>query len=213
MSKGLFIVFEGGEGSGKSSIAEMVVNYLNENNIPAVLTQDPNKTLKTASKLREIILSDEYEMDKFTETLLFGAARNELIKKVIKPAIEEEKIVICDRFLLSNLVYQSVNGVSMNKIEKLNHLIIPDDYYPDLNIFFDIKPQVGLDRIKKNSDREVNSYDEKSLDYHNKIREGYNILHDRPYQYNSVKIDASKDLNEVFEEVKNIVLELIYKIN
>lgn len=213
MNKGLFIVFEGGEGSGKSSIAQMVVDYLNDNDIPSILTQDPNKTLPATKQLREFILNSDYEIDKFTETLLFGAARNELIKNVIEPALSEGKIVICDRFLLSNLVYQSTNGVDIQKIEKLNSLIIPYNLYPNLNIFFDIEPQIGLDRISKNSDREVNNYDEKSLDYHNKIRERYLELVNDLYYYESVVIDASKSLEEVFEDVKNIVLNLIQYLN
>ncbi len=207
MKKGLFIVFEGGEGSGKSTILEKIYNWLLEENRKVVKTREPGG-IKISEQIREIILSSENEkMDGKTEALLFAAARRQhLVEKVI-PALIKGKIVLCDRFIDSSLAYQGyARGYGIEEIYKINSFAI-GEYMPDLSILFDIEPSIGLDRIKKNSSREVNRLDKEKLEFHNKVREGYHEV--LKTNHKMIKIDASKSIEEVFEDVKEIILKHI----
>ncbi|MBE6050594.1 MAG: dTMP kinase [Clostridium sp.] len=203
MKKGLFIVFEGGEGSGKSTILDKIYNWMKEENIECIKTREPGG-IKIAEQIRSVILDTENtEMDGRTEALLYAAARRQhLVEKVI-PALKEGKIVLCDRFLDSSLAYQGfARGLGMDEIYEINKFAI-DGNFPNISILFDLDPKVGLDRINKNKDREVNRLDLEKMDFHNKVREGYNTL--LKSNKNMVKVDASKSIDEVFQEVKKII--------
>ncbi|AYE34498.1 dTMP kinase [Clostridium septicum] len=208
MEKGKFIVFEGGDGSGKSTILEMIYNYLKEKGIECVKTREPGG-IKISEDIRTIILdTNNTEMDSRTEALLYAAARRQhLVEKVIV-ALNEGKIVLCDRFVYSSLAYQGyARGLGIDEVFTINKFAI-EEYMPDLTILFDVDPQIGLDRIAKNSSREVNRLDLEKLDFHYKVREGYEIV----YQNNKdkiIKINAEKSLEEVFEEVKTLILDSI----
>ena len=207
MKKGFFIVFEGGEGSGKSTILEKIYNWLINENKDVIKTREPGG-IRIAEQIREIILSSENDkLDGKTEALLFAASRRQhLVEKVI-PALTEGKIVLCDRFIDSSLAYQGyARGYGIDEIYKINSFAI-DDCKPDLTILFDIEPSIGLDRIKRNSSREVNRLDKEKIEFHNKVREGYHEV--LKTNKNMVKIDASKSIDEVFEVVKGIILKHI----
>ena len=201
MNKGCFIVFEGGEGSGKSTILEMIYNWMIDNNIDCIKTREPGG-IKIAEQIRSVILDkDNTEMDGRCEALLYAAARRQHLVERVIPAIESGKVVLCDRFLDSSLAYQGhARGLGIEEIYEINKFAI-DGYFPDLSLFFDLDPKVGLERINKNKDREVNRLDLEKMDFHNKVREGYNILLQRDNK-NMIKIDASKSIDEVFESVK-----------
>ncbi len=204
MNKGYFIVFEGGEGSGKSTILEMIYNWMIENNIDCIKTREPGG-IKIAEQIRNVILDkDNTEMDGRCEALLYAAARRQhLVEKVI-PALESGKVVLCDRFLDSSLAYQGhARGLGIEEIYNINKFAI-GEYLPDLSLIFDLNPETGLERINKNKDREVNRLDLEKIDFHNKVREGYNILLGSGNN-NRVKIDASQTINEVFESVKKVI--------
>lgn len=204
MNKGYFIVFEGGEGSGKSTILEMIYNWMIENNIDCIKTREPGG-IKIAEQIRNVILDkDNTEMDGRCEALLYAAARRQhLVEKVI-PALESGKVVLCDRFLDSSLAYQGhARGLGIEEIYNINKFAI-GEYLPDLSLIFDLDPETGLDRINKNKDREVNRLDLEKIDFHNKVREGYNILLGSGNN-NRVKIDASQTIDEVFESVKKVI--------
>lgn len=204
MNKGYFIVFEGGEGSGKSTILEMIYNWMIENNIDCIKTREPGG-IKIAEQIRSVILDkDNTEMDGRCEALLYAAARRQhLVEKVI-PALESGKVVLCDRFLDSSLAYQGhARGLGIEEIYNINKFAI-GEYLPDLSLIFDLDPETGLDRINKNKDREVNRLDLEKIDFHNKVREGYNILLGSGNN-NRVKIDASQTIDEVFESVKKVI--------
>ena len=203
MSKGLFIVFEGGEGSGKSTMIEKVFSWLNEKNIDCIKTREPGG-IEISEKIREVILDkNNINMDAKTEALLYAAARRQdLFEKVI-PALEEGKIVLCDRFIDSSLAYQGyARGIGIDEIYKINEFAI-GDYMPDISILFDIEPEIGLARINKDKQREVNRLDLEALEFHNMVREGYHKVFK---QNNKMKmVDASKSIEEVFNDVKNII--------
>lgn len=207
MKKGLFIVFEGGEGSGKSTILDKIYNWLQEENLDCIKTREPGG-IKISEQIRSVILdSKNTEMDGRTEALLYAAARRQhLVEKVI-PALKEGKIVLCDRFLDSSLAYQGfARGLGIDEIYEINKFAIEDNF-PDISIFFDLEPRIGLERINKNKDREVNRLDLEEIEFHNKVREGYTMLLRK--NNNMVKIDASKSINEVFEDVKGIIKEYL----
>lgn len=208
MKKGIFIVFEGPEGSGKTTVSKIIENYLKELNIDFITTREPGG-ITISEKIREVILDKENtKMDGRTEALLYAAARRQhLVEKVI-PALNEGKIVLCDRFVDSSLAYQGHGrGLGMDEVMKINEFAI-DGYMPNLTILFDLSPEIGLERIAENSDREVNRLDLENLEFHHKVREGYLILCEK-YGDRIKRIDASKMLNEVVEDTKNIIVTLL----
>lgn len=208
MNKGKFIVFEGGEGSGKSTMIELIYNFLIEKGVECIKTREPGG-IKISEDIRNIILDTKNtSMDSKTEALLYAAARRQhLVEKVI-PELEMGKIVLCDRFIYSSLAYQGyARGIGVDDIFLINKFAI-EEYMPDLNLLFDLSPEVGLDRINKNKDREVNRLDLEKIDFHNRVREGYiNLAKENNDKF--IIINAEKTLNEVFEETKDIILEYI----
>lgn len=208
MNRGKFIVFEGGEGSGKSTILEMIYEYLIENNINCIKTREPGG-IQISEDIRKIILDTKNtSMDGKTEALLYTAARRQHLVERVVPKLNDGVIVLCDRFIYSSLAYQGyARGIGMNDIYQINKFAV-GEYMPDLNILFDVSPQIGLSRINKNKGREVNRLDLEKMDFHNKVREGYHKL----YEGNKdkfIKIDAEKSIEEVFSEVKEIIINFI----
>lgn len=205
MQKGCFIVFEGGEGSGKSTILEMIYNWMIESGKDVIKTREPGG-IKISEKIREIILdANNTEMDGRTEALLYAAARRQhLVEKVI-PALKDGKIVLCDRFIDSSLAYQGyARGLGIDEIMKINEFAI-DEYMPNLSILFDLDPEIGLERINKNRTGKLDRIDMEKLDFHLKVREGYNEVFETS-KGRIIKIDASKSIEEVFESVKKIIM-------
>ena len=205
MKKGCFIVFEGGEGSGKSTILEMIYDYINEMGVECIKTREPGG-IKISEQIREVILDKRNTaMDGRTEALLYAAARRQhLVEKVI-PALEEGKVVLCDRFIDSSLAYQGyARALGIEEIFKINEFAI-GEYMPNISILFDLDPRIGLERINKNKDREVNRLDLEDMDFHYKVREGYNEVFETS-KGRIIKIDASKTIDEVFENVKKIIM-------
>ena len=208
MNRGKFIVFEGGDGSGKSTALEKIYDFLVENGIECIKTREPGG-IKISEDIRNIILDTKNtEMDRKTEALLYAAARRQhLVEKVI-PELEKGKIVLCDRFIYSSLAYQGyARGIPVDEIFQINKFAI-GEYMPDLNIFFDISPEVGLSRIQKNKDREVNRLDLEKLDFHNRVRDGYYKLVEKNKE-NFAIIDAEKSIDEVFNETRDIIMSFI----
>lgn len=204
MAKGKFIVFEGGEGSGKSTMIEKTYEWLINNNINCIKTREPGG-IKISEKIREVILdNDNIEMDSRTEALLYAAARRQhLVEKVI-PALNDGVVVLCDRFIDSSLAYQGhARGIGIDEIMQINEFAI-DGYMPDLSIFFDIEPKLGLERILMDNNREVNRLDKEKMEFHTLVREGYNLVYDMNKD-RIVKIDASKSIDDVFNNVKEII--------
>ena len=143
-------------------------------------------------------------MDERTEALLYAAARRQhLIEKVL-PALKENKIVICDRFVDSSLVYQGVGrGIGIDKVYEMNLFAI-EGIMPDFTIFFDIDPKLGLERTKKDDKRTLDRLDLEDLTFHQKVYDGYMEVVER-FKERIICIDASKSI----EEVKNNVMDLI----
>ena len=170
------INLEGGEGSGKSTVLKMLAAALEEKGFSVVCTREPGG-IDIAEQIRQVILDrDNTAMDARTEALLYAAARRQHLVEKIIPALEAGSIVLCDRYIDSSLAYQGyARGLGMEEIFAINKFAI-DEYMPDLTLYFDVNPKVGLARIEKDSNREVNRLDVESMKFHYKVREGYLLL-------------------------------------
>ena len=199
--KGLFITFEGCEGSGKSTIAKMLKEELENANIPCLFTREPGGT-PISEKIRNIILDPSTpEMTPRTEALLYAASRSQHTAEKIIPALEEGKIVICDRYLESSLAYQgAARELGVRNIFDIN--IFGGAIEPDYILFFDISPQESLKRIKN---RNFARLEEEELEFHEKV---YNYFKSQKNRNNFISIDATKPIDEVFSKV----IKIIYSI-
>lgn len=170
------INLEGGEGSGKSTVLKMLAEALTEKGFSVVCTREPGG-IDIAEQIREVILNRENTaMDARTEALLYAAARRQHLVEKIIPALEAGSIVLCDRYIDSSLAYQGyARGLGMDEIFAINKFAI-DEYMPDLTLYFDVNPKVGLARIEQDAGREVNRLDVESMKFHYKVREGYLLL-------------------------------------
>lgn len=186
--KGLFITLEGGEGSGKTTLSKRMKEELEKLGVEVVCTREPGG-VPEAEAIRGLIMGKE--LDSTTNALLFAAARREHLLKKVLPALERGAIVICDRYIHSSLVYQGiVGGVGVSEVFEINRVAI-QGVLPDLTLYLDIEPALGIERIHSNSNREINHFDEKPFTYHESVREGYRAL---PFLYpghSFVEIDAS----------------------
>lgn len=204
---GTFITLEGGEGAGKTTVLNILYDNLIDLGYEVVKTREPGG-IDISEKIRNIILNpDHKEMDERTEALLYAAARRQHLIEKIKPALQAGKIVLCDRFIDSSLTYQGyARGLGIEEVLKINDFAI-DQFMPSLTLYFDIKPEVGLNRIVRNN-REQNRLDLESLQFHRRVYEGYQLLLER-YPKRIKKIDASEKLIKVQEEAFQLVLSHI----
>ncbi|MDF2068673.1 MULTISPECIES: dTMP kinase [Bacillaceae] len=202
--KGYFISSEGPEGAGKTTIMNLLGNKLIEEGYDVVMTREPGGIM-ISEKIRNIILDNKHTMmDSRTEALLYAAARRQHLIEKVQPALEEGKIVICDRFIDSSLAYQGyARGIGVEEILAINKFAIGSTM-PDKTILFDIEPSVGLARINAHDDREKNRLDVESLAFHEKVREGYLSLVDQ-YPERIQLVDASRTLEEVLNEVYKVI--------
>jgi len=202
---GYFISVEGGEGSGKSSVLKRVIEMLINDGYKNIVTSREPGGIKISEQIREVILNKENtSMDPITEALLFAASRRQHVAEKILPALKNDCIFICDRYIDSSYVYQGYAGnVGLDKVISINELAI-DGCVPNLTILFDLDPRIGLERINKNKDREINRLDLAKLEFHDKIREGYKLVADK-FKDRIVIVDVSKTFEEVVEEVYNLI--------
>ncbi len=204
MKEGVFITLEGPEGSGKSTIIKLLEGYFNEKGADYVSTREPGG-INIAEQIRNVILDkNNTAMDGRTEALLYAASRRQHMFEKVIPALKNGKVVICDRFVDSSLAYQGyARGLGIDEVMKINEFAI-EGYMPNLTLYLDIKPEIGLDRIAKNKDREVNRLDLEKLDFHKRVREGYLILLEK-YPDRIKKINAEKSIEVVFGQIKDIL--------
>lgn len=194
--RGKFITLEGGEGSGKTTMIGRIGSYFEEWGIPYVVTREPGG-IEIAEKIRSIILDPLHTaMDARTEALLYAAARSQHLAEKVEPALRAGKAVICDRFVDSSLVYQGyARGLGIENVWAINRFAI-GDLMPDVTLYLDIEPEVGLARIDAHDGREVNRLDLENLEFHRKVREGYFLLKEQFPERIRV-IDASMKQEDV----------------
>lgn len=202
---GKFIVFEGPDGSGKTTILNNVEKFLREENIDFVITREPGGP-KISENIRDILLSnDNSEMSARTEALLYSASRAQHVDEVIKPNLEKGVLVISDRFVLSSLAYQGFGRELGYENVKMINDFATDNLSPDYTFFFNVDPITVLKRKRNNfvTDRLENE----SNSYHNRVYYGYQEIMKRSDD-NLIIIDASKSI----EEVTNQTLDMLKKI-
>ncbi len=206
--KSFFIVFEGIEGSGKSFQARILFNKLKRISKNIILTREPGGT-RSAEIIRKIILKDYFEknkkikFDKYTDTLLYLAARNEHIKNKILPAIKKRKIIICDRFVDSTMAYQVYGKKVSAKFIKNIHNEILKKIKPNLTFVLKVKKQSFLKRLKKRKIK--NRYDNFPVKFYIKAQNAFLKLSKNKKNY--IVLDSSKDTSQL----QNIIFKTIKK--
>lgn len=199
----IVITLEGGEGSGKSTILDLIREFLEGHAIDFMVTREPGG-VRISEKVRDIILDvDHTEMDARTEALLYAAARRQHLVEKVLPALAAGKVVIFDRFVDSSLVYQGYcRGIGVDEVYQLN-LFATEGFTPDVTLYLDVTPEIGLSRVN-NGNREVNRLDLENMDFHEKVREGYLMLA-KQYPDRYRMIHADKTLEEVYNQVLNVL--------
>lgn len=206
----LFITFEGGEGSGKSSALRLLDEKLRAEGFQTVLTREPGGT-PISEEIRNVILDRaNTAMDARTEALLYAASRRQHLVEKVWPALKEGKLVLCDRYLDSSLAYQGgARGLGIDEVLNVN-LFATEGTFPDLTLLFDIEPELGLERIAKNAQREVNRLDLEKIEFHRGVRATFLSLAKR-YPERFVVLDASKTLEEVVNDAYKAIKERLGK--
>jgi len=209
LKKGVFITFEGPEGSGKSTHARLLFEFLKKRGLDCIFTREPGGTL-IGDRIREILLERKNVcMNSACELFLFEASRAQIVDEVIMPALEKGRIVVCDRFYDATVAYQGFGaGFDIDLIKSLNAFATMS-LKPDLTILLDIGPEAGLKRslCKGKHDR----MESKSLDFHRKVRHGYlKLAKDEPKRIKVFK--SHKTINEIQNDIRKTVLGCLSKI-
>ena len=204
LSKGLFITFEGGEGTGKSTQAKILYDYFISNNVNTILTREPGGC-DAAEEIRNLLVKGSIDKwDGLTEALMHNAARREHVIRIIKPALLKNKIVICDRFTDSTIAYQGI-GQGVNK-EFLTYIIkeVTENIIPNITFIFDMDIKNSLIRANKRDNN--NRYEKFDITFHKKVRNYFLSLEKIDKRY--IIINASNSI----ESISKIILASVNKI-
>lgn len=209
-----FITFEGIEGCGKTTQMKMAGNFLKSHNLSVIMTEEPGGT-DFGRKIREILLNQKsYDICPEAELLLFLSARAQHVREVIKPALIQQKIVLCDRFSDATLAYQGFGrGLNIDILKEIDHFVAPS-LKPQITFLFDLPPEIGLKRaIHRISSLEglaekEDRFEREDLQFHERVREGYiRIAKNDPDRFKI--IDASQEINVVHGKVCSFLAHLI----
>lgn len=208
MKKGIFISFEGNDGSGKTTVCENIKKRLEKRNETVILTREPGGSL-IAEKIRDILLDKENTaMDAKTEALLYSASRRQHLVEIIKPALEAGKIVLCDRFIDSSLAYQGyARGLGITEVWDINQFAT-DGMLPDKTIFLSVSMETGKKRM--NIRGEKDRMESESDGFHIRVREGYDLVNSK-YPERIAVISAEEDIDTVTEAVWKEIEKVIYE--
>ncbi len=209
VKRGVFITFEGFEGSGKSTQIGLLCSYIKRLGYEVTPLREPGGT-PVGEAVRRVLLDVTYEDIKpEVETLLYMASRAQLARDKIIPALQEGRVVICDRFLDSTIAYQGYGGgVDVKKIKGIGMFSVAG-IRPDLTILLDVKPERGLERLK-----EKDRIERKPITYHRKVREGYlriAKLHPRRF----IIIEAEQEKDSIQSIIRKAVRDVLkrYKVS
>lgn len=202
MDKGFFITFEGPDGAGKSTQIDRLKLFFAERDLDVLYTREPGGT-DIGEKIRKLILDKEnIEMEPVTEAFLYASARAQLVRQVLKPAIKEGKIIVCDRYMDSSTAYQGYARGLGDAVAEINKHAI-DGLLPDLTFLFILDPEIGKSRIA------VESYDRlesQNFEFHRKVAEGYiEIAKNNDKRF--VIIDATKTPDEIWNEIRGVLAD------
>lgn len=200
-----FITFEGGECSGKTTIINAICEYFNKNNIDYITTREPGG-IKISEEIRNIILDvNNTEMTPECEALLYAASRMQHLSQKVIPAIEEGKVVLCDRFIDSSLAYQGyARGLGFDMVLKANTFAL--DYMPGLTLFIDVTPDVALKRLAGRG--KTDRLDLEKKDFHDRVYSGYlEVL--KKYPDRIVRINGNQALEDVISDCLNVIINYL----
>jgi dTMP kinase len=207
MNQGLFISFEGGDGSGKTTVCRYVSERLAQAGYDTLYTREPGGS-GIAEQIRAVILDvANTGMDVRTEALLYAASRRQHLTDVVLPALQAGKIVVSDRFVDSSLAYQGWGrGIGIDEVLSINQFAI-EDHMPDLTVYLDVPPEVGLARIQKGRSS-LDRLDQESLKFHQQVYEGYRRVIAR-YPQRIRVIDADRAVEAVQRDAAGLVLDWV----
>jgi dTMP kinase len=206
MNKGLFITFEGGEGSGKSTVIQRIKQHLLDKQLDVFVTREPGGS-GIGEEIRQTLLKHENNnMDPLTESYLFAAARRQHLMEVIVPRLAADVVVLCDRYVDSSIVYQGyARGIGVEKVAAINKVVI-EDYIPQLTFFIDVAPDIALARIQ--SGRDQNRLDVEQADFHQKVYEGYMLLAAQTARIK--RIEGDQPVEQVVADIMRYINEYLH---
>jgi dTMP kinase len=205
---GLFISFEGGEGTGKSTQIKLLAQYFMEHGRKVTLTREPGGTPISEAVRAILVNGDPGSLSSTAEALLNYAARDAHLRDVIRPALARSEVVLCDRFMDSTRVYQGIGGdCPMALIDALEHTVV-NDTIPSLTFVFDLDPEVGLGRANQRGQGGEDRYELKGLAFHRKVREGF-LAVARANPQRCVVLDASVTV----DKLKTAILDSVKSRN
>jgi dTMP kinase len=198
MKKGLFITFEGPDGSGKTTVSTEVCRRLEAEGYPVRYTREPGGSA-IAEQIRKVILDPENTaMDARTEALLYAASRRQHLVEKVLPALNEGITVISDRFVDSSLAYQGKGrGIGIDEVYAINQFAI-EGHMPEKTIFLQVDLEIGLERIHRNRTF-LDRLDQESIDFHERVLQGYQEVIER-YADRMIIIDANREVEEVIQD-------------
>ncbi len=202
----MFITFEGPDGCGKTTQIALLADYLDEQGYPVVKTREPGGT-PIGEQIRQVVHNPtNQEMAAQAEVLLYSASRAQLVEQVIRPALAGGKVVLCDRFYDSTLAYQGYGrGLDLALLRQLTRFAV-GGLRPDLTIYIDVDPEMGLRRRQQDGQSEWNRLDAATLDFHQRARAGYHeLIAAEPGRW--VVVDGLPDIATIHEEIARLVVE------
>lgn len=201
---GLFISFEGGEGSGKSTAINLIKDRLTEKGLKVIVTREPGG-VSVSEQIRKVILDINNQMSKETEALLYAASRTEHLHAKVIPYVNEGYIVISDRYLDSSLAYQGfARGIGIDRVLEVN--MFAREYMPKRTYFFDVTPEVGLARIQGRD--KIDRLDLETIDFHQKVYDGYLKVCEM-YPERVMRVDGMQSVEEIVNTITEDILSLI----
>ena len=206
MKKGLFITFEGSDGSGKTTVSKLIYEKLKTLGYSVVYTREPGG-IDIAEKIRNIILDPKHtSMDARCEALLYAASRRQHLVEKVLPALEKGSIVICDRFIDSSLVYQGIaRGIGVDEVYRINEFAI-EGHMPDATIFLSVDLQTGLRRVENRGEKD--RLDNETAAFHERVAQGYEWVK-KEFSNRMHMIDAGQEIEKVVQDTLQEVLHII----
>lgn len=188
------ITFEGGEGTGKSTHIKLLYKSIYKVTKNVVLTREPGGT-KFSERIRKILVNkSDYDFDPLTALLLINAARNDHIKKIIKPEIKKKKIILCDRYIDSTYAYQIIGeGLQKENFDYLNKIVV-NKVIPKITYLIDLDPKIGVQRSLKNKNQEIR-FEKFGIRFHNKVRNAFLFLSKKNNRI--FVIDGKKKISDI----------------
>ena len=202
----MFITFEGPDGCGKTTQIALLSDFLEEQGYTVLVTREPGGT-KIGELVRDVLHNPQNEEMAFrTEILLYSASRAQLVEQVIRPALTEGKVILCDRFFDSTLAYQGYGrGLDLSDLAQITQFAV-GGLVPDMTIYIDIEPDVGLRRRQADTDAEWNRLDALELAFHERVHLGYLALIEKdPDRW--IKINGDQPVDTVQKAVREAVIK------